>query len=259
MVQILDPRNLKRAAPAVAFALGAVIALIVAVLPQWRLETLISASHVGDLVSAARPPLGATARSALALASGGAVAAIVWAALTGASKLALGNEAPDRDVPVLRRADAHPDAPARRPLRASEDLIQPDSRPLPIRPAIAPKVAPETAIERTVTHTVPADLDTTLAAIDPLAIPDVPREPVRAVAPLAKRVQVVDDAAETFALTPIRRRPVAKPAVAIPIRERSTSLNALLDRLERGAALREARPVPPLEDALALLHGLAAR
>jgi hypothetical protein len=226
MDQILDPRRLTRAAPLIGFVLGAAIALLIAILPQWRLEAAVSASGIDAFLSAARPPLGATARSALALASGVVVAGAVAGVLLLAARWLPGRQASDPDVPVLRRADAHPDAPSRRPLRANEDLGQ----PLPIAAVAAPPS--EAVAEPMVLRTVPADLDTPLAAVDPAAIPQTPREPVRPVAP--------------------RPAPAPEPV-------RATSLATLLDRLEQGAARRGARPAPSIEDTLGMLRGLATR
>jgi hypothetical protein len=252
MDQILDPRRLTRAAPLIGFVLGAAIALLIAILPQWRLEAAVSASGIDAFLSAARPPLGATARSALALASGVVVAGAVAGVLLLAARWLPGRQASDPDVPVLRRADAHPDAPSRRPLRANEDLGQ----PLPIAAVAAPPS--EAVAEPMVLRTVPADLDTPLAAVDPAAIPQTPREPVRPVAPLVRLAPapVLEETIETFELTPIRRAPRPAPA---PEPVRATSLATLLDRLEQGAARRGARPAPSIEDTLGMLRGLATR
>lgn len=92
------------------------------------------------------------------------------------------------DALVVRRADAHPDAPPRRPLSLA-DLG-----------GIA----------------LPSDLDTPLSAIDPDAIPPIPREPVRPVAPLAsgERLQI-------FAL--------AVPSA--PVADGDATIDALMRRL----------------------------
>ena len=100
----------------------------------------------------------------------------------------VGSGAGDDGALVVRRADAHPDAPPRRPLSLA-DLG-----------GIAP----------------PSDLDTPLSAIDPDAIPSVPRAPVRPVAPLAsgERLQI-------FAL--------AVPSA--PVAEGDATIDALMRRL----------------------------
>jgi hypothetical protein len=231
-------QRLTRLAPVIAAVLGTLAALLVAILPEWRLVALVEALHLPSILSAARPPLGATARTLLAVVAGGLVGGGLFMAFRAATRLV---PAPREDgVPVLRRADAHPDAPARRPIRASEDLGAPLPIGAPAEPAAPAMGSP--LIERT----LPADLDTPLAALDPAAIPAAPREPVRPVAPLAKPV-----VEETFDLVPIRRTARTKRE-PVP-----TTVSGLLDRLERSAG-RGAKPQPTAEG-LGLLRGLAVR
>lgn len=235
----LSPTRLKRLLPIAAAAIGTSVALLIAILPEWRLVALVEGLRLPSLLTAATPPLGFKARMLLAVAMGGLAGGGAFAAL----RLALGYlPAPHQDgVPVLRRADAHPDAPARRPIRASEDL----GDPLPMRSrAIITAAAPEPVVERT----VPVDLDTPLAALDPGAILVAPREPVRPVAPLARAAP-----ADAFELVPIRRAARAKPARdALP-----ATVSGLLDRLEKEAA-RGTRPQPSAEG-LGDLRSLAMR
>ena len=235
-------------APVFAGALGLLTALAFALLPMAAIERGAMESGLAGLLPAAAPPLGVTARIALILAGGAGVTAILWAGLTlavGTRALALtfGSGAEEADeVPVLRRADAHPDAPARRPISAARDLGEPIEEVPPI-------------VERD----LPEDLDQPLAAYDPGAIRPVPAEPVRAVAPLAKveRPQTFDatERFETFALI----LPAAKPSP-------EATIHALLDRLEQGVARRD-RPLPVLcdaatgsrvDDALGALRNLAS-
>lgn len=259
MDQVVDLRSLRRVAPVAAALAGCAAALLIAVLPEWRLESLVASSGVADHLAAARPPLGATARSVLALASGGGVALLVWAALAFAAIRTGAGDDPvvATDAPVLRRADAHPDAPARRPLRASEDLAPSWRRPLAIGAGEPPASVPAATVgERVSWRPVPADLDTPLAAVDPAAIPDVPREPVRPVAPLARLTPT--ERFETFELTPIRRSAPAAVVAPTPTPGRA-SLAALLDRLEQGSVQRPAYPAPLLAETLGMLRGLATR
>lgn len=184
---------------------GAVLAAAIAgvgvvALPAASLEAVVQSTGIAALLPVAAPPLGVTARGLLALGVGMLVAAVAWSALF----LLFGEggvfaaTAPAADgVPAVRRADAHPDAPPRRPLSAAE-------------------------LEEPLDRTLPADLDTPMAALDPEAIPDLPREPVRAVAPLAPGERL-----QTFALTP--PPPEQRPSAEAP------SIDALLRRLEQGA------------------------
>lgn len=291
MVAIFSASRLTRVAPFIAAGLGLVVALLAAIMPDWRLAVLFEATGLRAFIPAAAPPFGLTARLLLALVSGLAVGLATRAVLR---KVAAEDTSFEADgVPVLRRADAHPDAPARRPIRASADL----GAPLPIG---APPPAAEPLLRRkrqAVERAIPADLDTPLAAVDPAAIPDVPREPVRAVAPLARQPEGAMES-EVFALTPIRKSAerVEPVAVAEPVAEELPSpahdlveapeespvapamsaaipepivtpapldtpatVASLLDRLERSAALRKVRPHPRVEETLGLLRGLAVR
>jgi hypothetical protein len=236
MFAYLDRRRLiLPLAPTLGGALGLLVAIAVAVMPSALLDSLVAASDIPSVLAAAEPPLGATARVLLLLIGGGGTALFVSVALwlvLGNRTIALGRgeRAGEGDVPVLRRADSHPDAPPRAPVRAHRDFG-----------------APILAIEPERALPVPADLDQPLAAYDPEAIPDVPREPVRPVAPLVRieRPQLIDpgDRFETF-----------DPGTAL---EPTATLHALLDRLERGIARR---PVPArsLDQMLGDLRGLAS-
>jgi hypothetical protein len=78
----------------------------------------------------------------------------------------------DDGVPVVRRADAHPDAPPRRPMTAA-DLGTPMMEVTAANPV-------------TLERSIPADLDQPLAAFDPHAILPVPMAPIRPVTPLVQ-------------------------------------------------------------------------
>lgn len=277
-------RMIARHRAAFAAIAGVLAALAAVLVPEWRLVALVEALHLADLVPAARPPLGMTARGLLALVAGGGAGLAVWTGLALVGRAAAPRQRDEGDapaMPVIRRADAHPDAPARRPIRAHEDL----GEPLPIAGSIrarapAAPIGPELSL--------PRDLDTPLAAIDPGAIPDVPRDPVRPVPPLAPAP--TEAPAEVFRLTPVRRaaRPAPVPAAAaeaapaesdqeaapaaMPVRAAandalvpaeaevaSASISALVERLERGAAHRRERPRALADDTLGMLRGLAAR
>jgi hypothetical protein len=100
-------------------------------MPESLFSGLVETSRLPDIVPAAQPPLGETAR----LAATGAASFLTFPAVWGLMAL-LGkapasrkpdvepNVEPEAEAPKLRRADAHPDAPARRPLLA-RDLGEP--------------------------------------------------------------------------------------------------------------------------------------
>src|SRR5690349_9670940 len=131
-------------------ALAAVSAGFLAfAMPESLFSSLVETSRLPEFVPAAQPPLGETAR----LAAAGAALLVAFAA-TWAVLAALGRRPARRkpeteaamgaEAPRLRRADAHPDAPARRPLLA-RDLGEPlDLEDFPqasVEPAPAPAEA----------------------------------------------------------------------------------------------------------------------
>lgn len=210
-------------APLVAAVIGGVIALAFALIPTGLLEDLVIDSGIAAVVAAAEPPLGVTARAVLILAAGGGAALIAWfglfllmgdrAIVVQKSNMASGEEA----APVLRRADAHPDAPARRPLSANRELGTPflevrAHRPVHARAeeSIIDAEFEDLPAEEPVTErALPVDLDMPLAAYDPDAIPEEPAEWAPQAPPLhTPRQQVFDpgERFETFELTPLIRR-----------------------------------------------------
>lgn len=300
----------QRLTPNVALALaggaGACAVLASLVLPGALLEDMVLASGIAAFVPAAEPPLGMTARLCIGLFCGGLIALIAWMGLSALtawldSRAAVGPEGEAR--PTVRRADAHPDARPRVPLRASDldmptldpvataqpevsvaDILDLSDAALPDEPVIAmgppsegrPIHAPLPEVQE-----LPADLDQPLAAFDPYAIPAVPMVPPPPVRPLrrrAARAPIFDDGErfETFELTP-PVRPVPEPVAADLVPETATatpiaapqteaSVQALLDRLERG--LGKFAPPPPepapdpkrkLDDTLSELRRMAMR
>ena len=237
-------------APSAGGALGLGFAALVAVMPAGLLAHLVDKTHLPAVLAVAASPLGVTARVLLVLIGGGALALFAGLGLhfiVGGRTIAVGGAPREGDVPVLRRADAHPDAPPRRPVLAHRDLG-------------APLLDVPVAADNDRELPLPRDLDQPLAAFDPTAIPDRPREPARALAPLARidRPQLIDpgDRFETFDLAPL----------AAPI-EPTATIHALLDRLERGVSSGKRAPRSPirhpavatddLHAALANLHGLS--
>jgi hypothetical protein len=174
----LSPNPLIRHLPVGAAVAVAVIAAgVFALMPADALEQTVWRSGIAALIPAAQPPLGSTARAVLALAFAAIGAAVTWSALfllVGPGGLLAPRRHRATDIPSeppsVRRADAHPDAPPRRPMTAA-DLGT------PMMDVHAAKTdEPE--------RPIPTDLDQPLAAFDPLAILPVPMEPVRPVAPL---------------------------------------------------------------------------
>lgn len=233
----------------VAGASGLIVAIVIAVVPMWRIETVVSDTGLPALLSIAAPPLGWTARAALMLVAALAVAMPVWIALTLLAvrrpvALPAADEAVEEAPPSVRRADAHPDAPPRPPVRAGRDLGT---------PFLDPVVATEPELE------LPRDLNTPMAMFDPAALPMVPAAPPPTVRPLFRPPPVDADTEpepEPAPSTP----PVEPPASPAP------ELSDLIDRLDRGLQRRRgdrpasAEPAPGnagLASALGALRRMA--
>lgn len=123
LVQRLTP-NLALAS---AGAAGVLAALATLVIPGGLLQDIVVGSGVAAFIPAAEPPLGITARISVGVFAGGAVALVAWFALSALLmwRESRGTEEPGERRPVVRRADAHPDAPPRAPLLATRDLGTP--------------------------------------------------------------------------------------------------------------------------------------
>ncbi|MEP7004939.1 MAG: hypothetical protein ABI810_03080 [Sphingomonas bacterium] len=213
-------------APLAAALVGGVTALAFTLMPVGILEDFVLDSGVATIMRAAEPPLGVTARAVLILAGGGGIALITWFTLLlvlGARAIVIQRPGEDGEEPplVLRRADAHPDAPARRPLSATRDLGTPflevrAERPIhvtaempeeAVQPpeAVQPEPAPASLL---IERAIPADLDTPLAALDPEAIPASP------VAWFPKRATDFNAPRPQFGPAQPATEPVAPPVAA---------------------------------------------
>lgn len=304
MVAFLNRQRLNLPiAPFAGAVIGFVAAALFALMPTEMLEDLVVNSGIAAVIAAAEPPLGITARFVLIFLVGGGIGLFAWFSLfllLGSRSLVIQPadelEGGDR-APILRRADAHPDAPARRPLSAARDLGTPflevhaerplhmgvqedDAEVIEVAP-LADPVAAEAA-EAPAEQTLPADLDQPLAAFDPTSIPDDPADWFPAPAPLrmTPRRPVFDPSErfDTFDLAPAAPRapapapsPFTPSVPPMPRPDPSATIHALLDRLERGVARREGEappaspPAPPphrresLEETLEALRRLATR
>ena len=198
---------------------GIAAAALFLLLPRTMLEDWVWQSGLPGLIAVAEPPLGTTARAVLALGAAALAAAVTWSALfllVGPDGMFAARPAVEEGVPVLRRADAHPDAPARRPLSAA-DLGAP-------MPPAQDGAEPAPTAPPPVVQAIPADLDMPLAAFHPGALPDVPREPVRPVASL-----------RPVALTPGERIATVELPRAPTESQGTPSIESLLRRLEQSA------------------------
>lgn len=110
-----------------AGAAGVLVALATLAIPYGLLEQIVVTSGVAAFIPAAEPPLGVTARICVGVFAGGAAALIGWFVLSALLmwRESRSAEEPGERAPVVRRADAHPDAPPRAPLLATRDLGMP--------------------------------------------------------------------------------------------------------------------------------------
>ena len=271
--------------PCIMLVVGVVMAALVAAMPQATLDVLMWRLGLAYVLPAATPPIGVTGRTMLAVLMLIPFVALAAIALRRRGYLigmqrkpALASPDTALRMPTIRRADAHPDAAPRLPIRAEEDL----GPPLPMA-TVTPAAARALARARTGEQTLPRDLDQPLAAFDPVAIPDVPRDPVRAVVPLAPMPPITrEPPVETMVPPPAQPathggldagagdhdvaametppRDIPGLTAAAPDEEtlrhaaetagaaagNGDSLASLLDRLERGARQRKApEPTPP--------------
>ena len=191
---------------------GAVFAMPIDVL-----EGMATDSGIASLVTAAAPPLGMTARLSVAVLAALLIGGLLWfglGLLLGGRGIALRRPAGERTedgVPVLRRADAHPDAPPRRPVFANRDLGT---------PFLDVHAEPRVTGERP----LPRNLDTPLSQyLHPLDEP-LPPAPAEAVEATPIAMEAIDAVAEQPAQPlPILRdrgdtadaRPIAPPAAGL--------------------------------------------
>lgn len=270
-------------APAVGIAVAALVAFAFLLMPIAVIEGMAVDSGVAALFTAAAPPFGLTARLTVAFFAALAAGGVTWFGLFlvfGARAMLIRRGAAEDGVPVLRRADAHPDAPPRRPVFANSDLGTPflDVKADPI------VETPAAPIVVTEAQDVPADLDTPIAAYrtpDDVPLPDVGPEPifvpVYVPEPEAAFTPVDEPLPEPMPapiLTPVSAPRFAPHerietfGLATPDDEPSTPLSQatihdLLERLERGVAKRQPEPEAPreptLEETLDALRALARR
>lgn len=235
------------------------IGVVMMLAPADLLETYVMAVGLPAAFSAVE--LGSIARPGLAFAAASVIGSVLWAALRsvfGTRVLAIAEPLlSTRGAPIVHRGGTHQKASPRRPLMASEELGT---------PFLEVRAQPKPPVERA----LPKNLDAPLADFDPDALPEVPAEPVRAVASLApKPMYAPRERLETFELRPKVAKPIELDQVRAyePILQPQTeaTIHALLDRLEQGVASRarpKSQPVANtrgLQDTLAELRQMAVR
>jgi len=243
----------------VSLVVAALVALAFLVMPIAVIEDLAVDSGVAAILTAAAPPLGLTARLAVAFFTALIAGGVTWFGLfliIGARTMLIRRGGAEDGVPVLRRADAHPDAPPRRPVFANSDLGTPF---LDVK--AEPFVEAPVVVEA---RTVPADLDTPIAAYwtpDNVPLPDTDPEPEPFVTPVLTPVSAPrfapHERIETFGLA----KAESDDETSQPLPQ--ATIHDLLERLERGVAKRQPEPEAPreqtLEETLDALRALARR
>jgi hypothetical protein len=229
-------------------ALAALSAGFVAfAMPDPLFSGLVEASRLPQLVEAARPPLGDTARFATVAAAFLFTFAAVWALMAALGRKPARREAtpePAVQVPRQRRADAHPDAPPRQPLLA-RDL----GEPLDLA-ELAPERVEEAPVE-----------DASVEEIDHRPLPGflIPQEfePEPEAAAAEEAQAEPEPEPEPEAVPEAEPAPIAELAARLPESdaEGDGSLSQLVNRIEFGLSRkRQALPaaeLPPVEPASA--------
>jgi hypothetical protein len=232
-------------------ALSAVsVGFLAFAMPDALFSSLVTASHLPDVIAAAAPPLGMTARYAVMAGAGALAFLLVWSllrALDGASSArpakAPGHEF-DPDAPRVRRADAHPDAPVRRPIFAGAEFGEPASDIFELdtpEPGYRqPVEAPEPVVAIVRQPSPPATAEPAVApdveaqSAEPVASAKLPRFMVpQSPEPEAGRNPVVP-ATQKKSFDSLSARLPEGPAQGT-----ADSIGSLMHRLERGLVERE--------------------
>jgi hypothetical protein len=248
-------------------------------LPQDLLNRAVVATGLPSILSAAQPPLGLTARVAIAVGSAALVFGIVFLALRLLDRSGLGSPEAGEEShagPRVRRRDGHPDAPAPRPISAARDLGEP-----------APPRAPRAEVPLWLDEAVPTppafgatvEFEPVLESVpelepesDVLSEPKAEAEPWQAPEPIVfpEPAPLPEPEPEPVPTLQIQPEPEPAPepepvpvAVAAPVpapepapapapspalqAEMPTSIAGLMERLEQGLARRrtiEPAPAP---------------
>ena len=218
------------------------VGFVIFAMPVDILGRLVEISRLPNYISALQPPLGMKARLAFSLAGAGGTFLFTYLLLKRLGQPAkprFKKEAPapeldeeEGEMPKLRRADVHPDAPARRPILAGRDFGEPeipDARTAPFwkpEPFAPPPAADEIEAEEVAFEAAPEEpLELGAAGfemVEPEPAPPPPApEPVRQPEPVAA--------------APVQPTPAPAPAYE------SESIVELMARLERGLAQQRAR------------------
>ena len=174
----------------VAGLAGLAVAFAMFTIPDDLLGQAVGATGIANVITAAQPPLGLTARALLGIVGGIAAFSGAFLLLRWLDRFALRAPAAmpaaiEPEAPRIRKSDAHPDAPPCRPISASRDLGEPapPSRPAPRAPTETEiKIdAPAAAVSTESLGALMARLERGLARRERAAAPEAPPEAERSV------------------------------------------------------------------------------
>lgn len=204
-----------------ALLMGGSVAFFFFAMPIALIEQAVFASGLPTVLAAAAPPLGGTARLLIVGAAATAMAAATWIAITLAG--ALFQPRPRKPRPARqsppRRADAHPDAPARKPIFASSDFAIPEE--------------PEPPIEAEWAEVVEYEADDTLELVD--IAPDDDVTPAPAEQPSITRLMARLEAGAERRAAKVRRTPAPATPEPAAAGELDSAIRDALDELQRMA------------------------
>src|SRR5688572_27448925 len=238
----------------VATLAAGALGFLVFAMPGDLFADLVVRSGLPDYVAAAQPPLGMKARGAVIAAGAILTFLSVLILLRSLDRLsarparAAGPERaePDADAPRLRRADAHPDAPSRRPLLAGRDLgelVEPDEIEFPDDEMFAD--LPAQPLPGFLTEDRPAAREAPEA---PVAEEEEPA--AEEAEPVAEKVEPAAEEEEPLVLdSPLEERSVEALVSQLPEAEDvgDNSITSLMQRLESGLVEREIVAEEPAE------------
>ena len=261
-------RNLPKIPVASAIS-GLIVAALILLTPNSWFEAFVVESGLPAAISAAEPPLGARARIVFALAAALLITIIAWGALSAtvgrkmrqkveARRIAEDDEFdPEVRARALRRGDAHPDAPYRRPIMAADDLgTALDDVDVEAVLEEEPNVADE---DELVIEAPSSDEDPELDALDLGAVAEILEdEPEEDIAPAVEpeiaaeteeleQAAVVDDepGEPAFEISlPRRDNATVRQAPAAAEPALSADLAELVARLEAGLERKRAQRAP---------------
>ena len=218
---------------------GAAAGFLLYAMPEDLLARAFQALRLASFSPHFQPPFGAGLRWAVAAAAGLVTCAFVWSLMKALDRPASPAAARDdeaeavhlpepEEAPRLRKADAHPDAPARRPLLAGRDLGEPVDF---AAPAEAEEV--DEAFDLTEEHAIAAE-------------PEPEPEPAPQPLPSFLVAQEPEPAPEPESAS-------APPPAPAPATEDPESLAGLMHRFETGLVRKKQAladrmavdPVPP--------------